>query len=437
MCGIVGLISKRSTGFYAKQADLMSNMLRIDSIRGMDSTGVFGVTSKGQVDWKKGDGDGYLFTNTINWAEFRRKMIRDYQIVIGHNRKATRGEISAENAHPFTQKHITLVHNGTVWNSKSIKDVDVDSEAIAYALADHNAPEALKKLNGAFALVWYDKKDKTLNLVRNKERPLCLIEYDDMWVVSSEANLALWLTGRENEIPVTNGVRSLPTDKILTFTLGALDKAPTELSYEEYKYYTPPAEVTVVAPIGATYNKPNSTQMSWPAQHRIRSRGLVTGDPFKFKLISYDDAVRGMGRCLLGHPIFGDEQDNNIWCEVIIPRDKNIEDYIGASDIFTATLMHTRNMGGRMVFFGQNPYPLSIIKSANGFEMTEEQTKSFFPTSCPRCCKFIQREDIGKSLVVMRKDKTLRVLCSSCLTDSLKNANTNKTLELPTNSHVH
>src|SRR3990167_10371996 len=113
MCGIVALISKSQSGLWRAQAELFTHMLRLDTIRGDDSTGVFGVSGAGNVDIVKGDCDGYVFTRSKNYAKFESKISRAYKVIVGHNRSATRGDVTALNAHPFYEGNIVLVHNGT------------------------------------------------------------------------------------------------------------------------------------------------------------------------------------------------------------------------------------------------------------------------------------------------------------------------------------
>ena len=143
MCGIVGLISRRHNGFISKNAEMFTQLLIADTIRGDDSTGVFGVTSGGSVDVLKGDTNGYVFTKSQNYSTIKNKIRSHYHIIVGHNRKATKGQITPENAHPFHEGNIVLVHNGTIWNSDDLnKDVDVDSHAIAHALNENDADTA-------------------------------------------------------------------------------------------------------------------------------------------------------------------------------------------------------------------------------------------------------------------------------------------------------
>ena len=69
MCGIVALIAKNAKLPYFAD-DIFSDLLRMDSIRGTDSTGAFGVTSNGVVDMIKGYIDGYMFVFSIALVAF-------------------------------------------------------------------------------------------------------------------------------------------------------------------------------------------------------------------------------------------------------------------------------------------------------------------------------------------------------------------------------
>ena len=49
MCGLVGMVAKRRSGFFGFYDDYFKNILVVDSIRGEDSTGVFSVDTDGDV----------------------------------------------------------------------------------------------------------------------------------------------------------------------------------------------------------------------------------------------------------------------------------------------------------------------------------------------------------------------------------------------------
>ena len=101
----------------------------------------------------------------------------DSSVFMGHNRAATKGVINAVNAHPYEYDHIVGCHNGTL-SMPSWRDLEekigeqtaVDSMAIIKCIAMFGIEETVPLLQGAWALVWFNKQDNTLNFLRNKER---------------------------------------------------------------------------------------------------------------------------------------------------------------------------------------------------------------------------------------------------------------------------
>lgn len=175
MCGIVGVITAFSNGFSTTETDLLTNMIFLDTLRGVDSTGVVGVNKLGNVVVHKEASMGPKFINTAEYQSFKQEMLRNGVFAFGHNRAATRGTVNDENAHPFiVEDKIILMQNGTYrGDHKHLKDVEVDSHAIAHVLYDEpDIEKALQKINAAYTLVWYDVRTSTLNLIRNSERPL-------------------------------------------------------------------------------------------------------------------------------------------------------------------------------------------------------------------------------------------------------------------------
>lgn len=198
MCGLIGIISKQQSGFYAPQADLFEEMFVANTVRGLDSTGAFLVTRKNAVRVIKHETHPLNLIATDSWKRFRESIVREGRILIGHNRAATKGEISNENAHPFVEDHIVLVHNGTIHNHKSIADTKVDSHAIAIGIKEKGYKETLQKIHGAWALIWYDQLERTLNLTTNADRPLGYLETSDQIFIASELPMLYWLLSRKN-----------------------------------------------------------------------------------------------------------------------------------------------------------------------------------------------------------------------------------------------
>lgn len=175
MCGIVGIVSAYGNGFSTPEAEAFQRMLFLDTFRGWDSTGVFGVDNHANVGILKEASMGPLFITKPEYQEWHRKLIQNGKFAVGHNRAATRGTIKDENAHPFwVNDNIVLVQNGTFFGDhKHLKDTEVDSEAIAHVLEEEDDVEkALNRVNSAYALVWFNVKQRSLNIIRNIHRPL-------------------------------------------------------------------------------------------------------------------------------------------------------------------------------------------------------------------------------------------------------------------------
>lgn len=197
MCGLVGMIAKRKQGFFDVHRELFQNMLIADSIRGADSTGAFCVNKNATINLLKFESHPMHLMATQAWDRFERKIVSDGIAVIGHNRKATQGDVKNENSHPFHAEDITLVHNGTLFNHKEVDaTTEVDSHAICKAINQHGYVEALKKLKGAYALIWYQESTKNMFMINNGDRPLSIVETDDHVFLASEMGMLYWLLGR-------------------------------------------------------------------------------------------------------------------------------------------------------------------------------------------------------------------------------------------------
>lgn len=202
MCGIVGAITGFRNGFTSVELDAFETMLFLDTFRGWDSTGVYGVTNDNDVYIAKEACHGPDFIRTSAFKDVRQKMIQRGMFFVGHNRAATRGSITDKNAHPFwVDDNIILVQNGTMrGDHKKHKDVEVDTEAIAHVIAETpDVEEAINKIDASYALVWYNVKEKKLHLLRNTERPMYIGETASGGVMfASEANTLLYAAAKSD-----------------------------------------------------------------------------------------------------------------------------------------------------------------------------------------------------------------------------------------------
>ena len=223
MCGLVTLISKRQWGFNHKDLDVFEELLTVDQLRGQDATGAFCVHRNKQVSGVKGAFTPWHLFKQPEYNSFRNKASGTGRILVGHNRKATQGAASnPENAHPFVEDNIILVHNGSLWNRNGMPQRDVDSHAVAAAFKEGHYDDVISKVNGAYVFIWWDMKANMLRLVRNKERPLWKIENKDSIFFCSEAWMGRGvlarngLGGKGEEFEVSE----VKTDLILHYEIG-------------------------------------------------------------------------------------------------------------------------------------------------------------------------------------------------------------------------
>lgn len=178
MCGLLGYFNK-SPADSKEYRDWFESMLVVSTLRGWDGTGVAAFPIKGgQTFIYKKPIPGWDFVQSHVWNTIRTNHY-DYDMMIGHNRAATHGKAIERHTHPFNEDNIVLTHNGVITNAYKLNNAVVDSQAVAIALnGEDDFVDILEKLDGSFALVWFDYRDQKLRFARNKERPLWL-GYDE------------------------------------------------------------------------------------------------------------------------------------------------------------------------------------------------------------------------------------------------------------------
>lgn len=228
MCGLVGIASNN---LIVGDRNVFTSLLYLDELRGEHSTGVAAVDKAGDVSVYK---RALKASDFIQLKGYTNTLLKADKVLMGHNRYATMGARDDNNAHPFTHGTITLMHNGTLNNKLDVNSCkavfNTDSETIAYALSREDTKEVLERLGGAYALVWYDEEELTLNFARNDERPLFLgrIGANDLVWASEKAMLELVA---EHHKKTLKDVFMLATGKVVSFDVANLSAEPEILEF--------------------------------------------------------------------------------------------------------------------------------------------------------------------------------------------------------------
>ena len=230
MCGIVGCAGAIS----ANDEKIFRQLLVFDTVRGEDSTGIASVNPDGDVLVAKCVGTPF---DLLPRKTASNIFSRANRVLIGHNRYATQGAVNNSNAHPFEFDKVVGVHNGTLKSRYQLKfnNYAVDSEQLYANIDEDGIRTVIPKVDGAYALVYYNIEDETLHFIRNSERPLFYAFTEDekrvFW--ASEAWMLSAALGREGV--KHKGVFSVEVDTLYTFNvgIGKVNNAMPVLTYNK------------------------------------------------------------------------------------------------------------------------------------------------------------------------------------------------------------
>lgn len=170
MCGIVGAAS----GFLSPgEVDIFTDLMMVSNLRGKQGAGVIMVYDKGQnIQNLKTTGNGI---DVCEMETFKKLRVKQCVTLVGHTRHPTRGGVEIKNVHPHAfREALSGVHNGTMTlvNDAAIPTGASDSKELYGSIVELGLKEAISKASGAYCLVWIDYKTRTLNFLRNSQRPM-------------------------------------------------------------------------------------------------------------------------------------------------------------------------------------------------------------------------------------------------------------------------
>ncbi|SPH23697.1 Glutamine--fructose-6-phosphate aminotransferase [isomerizing] [Defluviimonas aquaemixtae] len=202
MCGIVGVLG------HHEVAPILVEALKRLEYRGYDSAGIATVNA-GKLDRRRAVGKLHNLSDLLVHEPLAGKA------GIGHTRWATHGAATIVNAHPHRSGPVAVVHNGIIENFRELRaelaekglaaETETDTETVALlvrhfmdeSLSPRDAARAtLKRLEGAFALLFLFDGEEDLMIAARKGSPLAIGHGDGEMFVGSDAIALAPMTDR-------------------------------------------------------------------------------------------------------------------------------------------------------------------------------------------------------------------------------------------------
>lgn len=257
MCGIVGYIGKK------RAYDMLIPGLHRLEYRGYDSAG---------IAIEKGNGILNVYKSKGKVAELESRVEgKDLEGTIGiaHTRWATHGEPNDANAHPHISENrtIALVHNGTIENYAVLKtaleqhgchfasetDTEVLVQLVAYVKQTNGCAlfdavkEALKQVEGAYAIAVLEKDNPDMLVVARKSSPLVIGIGEEETFVASDATPIVGFTDKvvylkDNEIATVHRnapleIQSVESDRPSMLNIQTLKMSVEQLEKGGYETF--------------------------------------------------------------------------------------------------------------------------------------------------------------------------------------------------------
>ena len=250
MCGIIGITSNKPVS-----SSILHSLKKLE-YRGYDSAGIATIDN-GNINEVKSLGRVEVLEKNISQINL------EGYIGIGHVRWATHGMPSTINAHPHSTENISVVHNGIIENSISLKNLlikkghkfksETDTEVIVHLLSEYMKSNELNEtiiktlndLEGSFALGIIFKDRPNIIVGARRGSPLA-VGYgpnenylgSDSYALKSMTNKITYLNDGEfciikkEEIDFFDHLGKKVNKKVLQLS-------SNELNYEkgEYKHY--------------------------------------------------------------------------------------------------------------------------------------------------------------------------------------------------------
>ena len=407
------MVTSREVGFSAGEQKIFSQLLWANTLRGDDSTGVFGVNKHGNLEYLKNKGHAGDMMESKEYKDFDDSIFSDFHMVVGHNRKATRGFVTDENAHPFVEGTVALVHNGTLLNYSSLtkETVSVDSHAILHSIVERGYEDTLKEIQGAFTLAWYDTNDKTLRVIRNDQRPLFIASTIGAWYFASEKGMLEWILGREY-IDISE-MEECTTGTMYSFKLD--DKK--NMWFQPMDLYVPPKVVNTpyMAPVKPDKTGEEGTSNTYQNTDFIIGTKIIVSGHHLQKLEKINS--QGYSHLFYGKWLFDEDVAVKCWTD-----DSEIDILEACTDdtvtdqeiVFQAEIMCVMTKKGKFTLICKNLVPYVPTMDASDKEIFEDEYM-FTDGKCSHCSKEMNFYEASKGIVKYAKCDDYEIICEHCL----------------------
>ena len=180
MCGIVGYVGDKQAAEF-----LLEGLSKLE-YRGYDSAGI-AVYNDGKIRVEKSVGRLAALRDKI------KDNVPQGTMGIGHTRWATHGRPSDANSHPHTDcsGDFVVVHNGIIENYLTLKEdliekghafkSETDTEVVAHLLEEiyngdfvSSVREVLRRIDGAYSLVFMSSKHPGMLIAAKQDNPLVI-----------------------------------------------------------------------------------------------------------------------------------------------------------------------------------------------------------------------------------------------------------------------
>lgn len=232
MCGIIGVIGR------ANATELLVEGLRRLEYRGYDSAGVATIVDGG-IHRRRAPG------KIANLAARVAQQPLDGGIGIAHTRWATHGIPNETNAHPHSDGHVAVVHNGIIENFQELKseleakghtfESDTDTEVIVHLISEYlktnphtedALQKALSRLEGAFALAILIASRPDILVGARKGSPMAVGYGDGAMYIGSDAMALAPMTNRISYLEDGDWVVATKDSAIVRDKAGAVVERP-------------------------------------------------------------------------------------------------------------------------------------------------------------------------------------------------------------------